>query len=104
MFGDLCSHGRDGEDCDRPAYARGLCSAHYMRWYRYRDCGSAKIMVHGKYKLSHAKAIVIQRRIADGRWTRKQAAEHYGVTVTSIRNILEGKTWRAVHQGDTTDS
>ena len=44
------------DGCDSPIIARGWCSAHYMRWYRYGDVDDSALIrqrilgfVHGRY-------------------------------------------------------
>ena len=103
-FGHKCTHSRDGERCDRKHYCRGLCRTHYMRSYRTGDPGPVEIRPPRGPHLDHTKALVILRMVSDGTWTHEQAAVQYGVSITTVEDIVNGRTWCAIQGSVSSDS
>lgn len=57
---------------------------------------SAKGEDHGRAKITEQDALDIRTKFNTGNYTKKALSDQYGITVTAIRAIVTGKTWKHV--------
>ena len=92
--GYTCTHEQHGLVCGRRHFAKGLCQAHYMRKRRYGDCGPVYVGPPVPRKLTDGKVIYARRRVKDGLWSIREAAEFYGVSYSAMTDAIAGRTFR----------
>lgn len=80
----------DGTTCGKPVAAKGMCSSHY---YRARTHGSP---TRGERRLTATEAGLIRRRYSrsDPENDAASLALEFGVSYTTINNVVSGRTHR----------
>tara|TARA_Y100000310_G_C20393207_1_gene673806 strand:+ start:165 stop:452 length:288 start_codon:yes stop_codon:yes gene_type:complete len=94
----------DGENCSREHFARGMCQAHYMRLRRYGSCGEVAVAPGPRRVLKDHQVVMARRRVFEGVWKVKDAAEHFGVAYTTMVDALSGRTFRHIDASGFTQS
>ena len=91
-------HGTDGTD---PEHYQPLCrKCHYWKYDResYVNRSTENLQrgeSHHEAKLTDEKVRKIRRLRADG-WLQRDIAAQFGVTRTTVGDVLQGKIWRHV--------